>query len=58
MIECSCGSSDVEFTVVKDVKSGVILLEANCKNCGRRKSSFGTSVEQALKRVTKKWSNS
>ena len=57
MIECTCGNQDVEFTVVKDIASGCIILEARCNNCGKSATGFGISVEQALKRATRKWRN-
>ena len=54
MIECTCGGN-VEFTVVKDMATKVILLEACCDSCGRMEHGFGMTVEQALDEVQRKW---
>ena len=55
MIECKCDAPDVEFTVVKDLKSGLILIQASCSNCGMLANGYGRTVEQALLEVHKEW---
>lgn len=55
MIECKCENPDVEFTVVKDLASGLILLEARCENCGKSAEGYGRTVQQALMEVHRNW---
>lgn len=55
MIQCTCSAPAVEFTVVKDELSKVILLEAYCHNCGKMAHGKGKTLEQALREVGKEW---
>ncbi|MBO7450879.1 MAG: hypothetical protein J6U54_10980 [Clostridiales bacterium] len=55
MIECTCNAPDLEFTVAKDEKSGWILLQACCNNCGNCASGYGRTVQQALMEARREW---
>ena len=52
MIECVCDDPNLEFTMVKDMSSKLILIEAHC---GRSAEGYGRSVEQALMEVRRNW---
>ena len=54
-IECNCDAPDLEYTLVKDELSGLILLQCYCNNCKRSASGYGRSVQQALMEVRRKW---
>ena len=58
MLTCSCAAPDVEFTAIKDISTGIVLLQARCECCGKTASGFGSDIEQALSEVNKKWKRS
>ena len=53
-MECECGGN-VEFTVAKDMSSKIILIQAECANCGKTESGLGFSVEEVLEEIEETW---
>ena len=55
MLTCKCGEGKIEFTIAKDIKTRVVLVQAICTNCGKMANGWGFSVEEAMKGVEEKW---